>query len=580
MERSKAYVAVAIALLLAATTGAAEAASDEGGSGADPLPNVFGEGILFAPSGFDAPAKWSRPFVGVTVEGPGLHFHFQKDAKLIVRMTQREREALKWRVVVNDVLAAEYDGDPLGLVIAFSRPNLVVGRVPTGTRVAQEDGGYDVALLREARGDRTQFAFAYEPTGGRAAADAASIGLSASLKTVVENRIAEIRRFPVPRRTTPRVARVLLKAFTVMQANTYAPEEPLRTRWTTPDRWPHRDMGLWDSAFHSLGLMHLDAAVAKEALLAVYQFQTPEGMIPHRMSPEGTGDHTQPPLLGWAAAQVFPHGRQRDREFLARSFEAADKHVTWILENRRLGSSWLFAWKSAEESGADNAPRFDDGTDFAAVDFSCYLAKECRMLQRMAQQLGYREIAQKWSRTAEAIETATRDHLWDEDRGFFFDRRGPDGEWVGVWSHTGFLPLWAGIATKTQAAQLVRHLRNEEKFWTRMPVPSVARDDPAFEKDMWRGPTWVNTNYLIIKGLRRYGYKKDAEDLRARTLFGVIEWYERTGALWEFYDPDGRTPPARLDRKDRLETGQGLPVISDYHPTAATFADLVMRWER
>ncbi len=544
------------------------------------LPNVFGEGILFAASGFDAPAKWSQPFVAVSIAGPGLHFHLDKDTKLIVRMTRQEAEALKWRLAVNDVLAAEHEGDPLGLVIAFSGPNLVVGRVPPGARIAQEGGGYTCALLREAQGDRTQFAFAYEPLGGRAAADAASVGLSASLKTIVENRIAEVRRFPVPPKTMPRVARALLKAYTVMQANTYAAEEPLRTRWTTPSRWPHRDMFLRGSALHSVGLVHLDPAVAKEALLSVFPFQTSEGMIPHRIGLESTSDHTHPPLVAWAASHVHPHNPGRDREFVTQSFKAADKHVTWILKNRRLGSEWLFAWQSGEEAGADNSPRFDEGADFAAVDFACYLANECRMLQRMAQQLGYRETARKWDRTAEAIESATRDHLWDEDRGFFFDRKGPGGEWVDVWTHAGFLPLWAGIATRTQAAQIVRHLRNQDKFWTAMPVPSVAHDDPTFKKDMWRGPTWVDVNYLIIQGLRRYGYKKDAEDLRQRTLYGVIQWYERTGALWEFYDSDGRVPPAGLDRKGRLATGSGLPVVSDYHPTAAALADLIAGWER
>jgi len=112
-----------------------------------------------------------------------------------------------------------------------------------------------------------------------------------------------------------------------------------------------------------------------------------------------------------------------------------------------------------------------------------------------------------------------------------------------------------------------------------MPVASVARDDPAFKKDMWSGAAWPTMNYLIIRGLQRYGYTKEAADLRQRTLEAIRQWYARTGALWEFYDPDGEAPPAQLDRNGRKTSGIGYAVLSDYNPTAAVFADLVLRPE-
>jgi neutral trehalase len=94
---------------------------------------------------------------------------------------------------------------------------------------------------------------------------------------------------------------------------------------------------------------------------------------------------------------------------------------------------------------------------------------------------------------------------------------------------------------------------------------------------MWRGPAWVHVNYFVIRGLQRYGYAKEAETLRQKTLQAVADWYGRTGVLWEFYDPDGQTPPADLDRKGRLAAGSGLAPIGDYNVTAALYADLLMR---
>ena len=47
-----------------------------------------------------------------------------------------------------------------------------------------------------------------------------------------------------------------------------------------------------------------------------------------------------------------------------------------------------------------------------------------------------------------------------------------------------------------------------------MPV-----DAPEFDPGRyWRGPTWVNTNWLVIEGLRACGEDSAAADLRARTL--------------------------------------------------------------
>jgi glycogen debranching enzyme len=48
----------------------------------------------------------------------------------------------------------------------------------------------------------------------------------------------------------------------------------------------------------------------------------------------------------------------------------------------------------------------------------------------------------------------------------------------------------------------------------------------------WRGPTWVNSAWLLWLGLRRLGYEEGAE----RLARGVIGAAEREG-LREYYDP-------------------------------------------
>jgi len=569
--------------------------SSKGRPSRDALPDVYGNGLLLAFSGLEGRTSWAEPCAASTVgDEVALRFHLSREAVLYVRVPAPGLRAVRWQLVSNDLLVGYVPWDEQALVIGFSSATLVVGRLPLSCRVSLEGGDAGTVLLRSnAIGDRTQFACAYRPQGTKTAAADAAQALKVSIATLVENRLDFFQQLPAAPINADRLrAKTLAKAFSVLKANVYSPEPPMTVRWTTPARWPQRDMLLCDSAFHSLGLEHLDTRLAQETLGAVYGFQQEGGMIPHRMNPGQPSDLSQPCLLGWAAWQMYSRDRTPDRAFLERSFDVVQKHVLWLMKSRRLDGepppdkpldygTPLYGWKSGEESGAENSPRFEGGAAFAAVDLSCYLANECWTLQAMAQALGYRELAKTWGQRAETIAEAARKTLWHKERGFFFDRKGPDGEWVDVWSATGLLPLWAGVATPEQAAKLRDHLVSK-KFWTATPVPSVARDDPKFKKDMWQGPTWVSLNYLLIRGLQRYGFNQEAAELRERTLRAVAEWYARTGALYEFYDCDGQTPPAELLRKGisgaaETPAGQGYPVVVDYGPTAALYIDLLLR---
>ena len=65
--------------------------------------------------------------------------------------------------------------------------------------------------------------------------------------------------------------------------------------------------------------------------------------------------------------------------------------------------------------------------------------------------------------------------------------------------------------------------------------------DPPY----WRGPIWINLNYLAVKALKHYStiegpYKEHAakvhEKLRKNLVNNVIKEYRRTGYIWEQYN--------------------------------------------
>jgi glycogen debranching enzyme len=91
----------------------------------------------------------------------------------------------------------------------------------------------------------------------------------------------------------------------------------------------------------------------------------------------------------------------------------------------------------------------------------------------------------------------------------------------------------------------------------------VALNDPKFEPlTMWRGPTWVNVNYLMIEGLQRTGYVDLARELRRRTL-DLICLHDD---IYEYYQPQtGAVPPK---------------AASIFGWSAAVFIDLAIQAER
>lgn len=144
-----------------------------------------------------------------------------------------------------------------------------------------------------------------------------------------------------------------------------------------------------------------------------------------------------------------------------------------------------------------------------------------------------------WQERAADMARRLVDHAWDAESGFFWARL--NGSRVNVRTPFNLFPLITGQMSPEITDRLVAHLTDERQFWSRYPVPTVAMDDPKFNPiKMWRGPTWVNVNYLLIEGLQRSGYADLARELRQRTLDLIISRDD----IYEYYNPvSGENPP-------------------------------------
>jgi hypothetical protein len=301
---------------------------------------------------------------------------------------------------------------------------------------------------------------------------------------------------------------------------------------------------LWDSAFIAQMWKWWDPRVAHDVLDSVLRHREGD-RLQHFLSEFARSEWTQPPLLAWSLLRLASATEpSQHKEWIGEAYPSLRAYHAWLQANRRLQNG-LYAWAHAYESGVENAPRFGDREErrlrdtrrMAAPDFSAYMVLHCEALGEMARMLGKRDDAAAFASEADTIRGAANAFLWDESEGYYFDRSTVDGHFIRARTIASLLPLWAGIPDERRASALVDHILDPGGFNTLIPLPSVAIDDPAFERDMWRGPVWLNTAFAVVEGLRRYGLHENAADFAYRLCDGVYRTYGQTGRFYEFYDP-------------------------------------------
>lgn len=175
------------------------------------------------------------------------------------------------------------------------------------------------------------------------------------------------------------------------------------------------------------------------------------------------------------------------------------------------------------------------------VTFNAILVRANHHLQQIAKYIHKalpEEMAKNIKKTEDAFE-----QLWDAYSGQYYSRNFATHKLIKVSSIGTLMPLYAGHITNERAKHLVDLLNNKKLFSSKYPVPTVPLDSEWFsEHRYWQGPAWVNTNWLIIDGLKRYGYEKEAEHIRVQTLKLVASNGSR-----EYFSPKDGSPAGAHD---------------------------------
>ncbi len=338
---------------------------------------------------------------------------------------------------------------------------------------------------------------------------------------------------------------------------------------SAPDDWT---VFGWDSFFNALALATVSGHLAWEVLLAGLASRYPNGNVPNwRSRRGGTPDRSQPPVGSFAALKL--HLLCPDEDALAAAWPGLRAWSDWWVADkggrpRREGlTPGLLAWgsdaalvpgrdqlpewevgarghqRAAWESGQDDLPLWEEAEwdprreilAMSAVDLCSYRALDLECLSRIARILGDPAAARQFDAERRRLVATMNEVLWSEAAGLYLDEL-PAGRSRRV-AASNFLPMVAGVPSARQAQRMVGVLRDPARFRGDWILPTIARDDPAFDdQQYWRGSIWPPMNYLVLQGLRRYRFDELASELAWKGALMFLADCRRTGFCRENFD--------------------------------------------
>jgi glycogen debranching enzyme len=354
--------------------------------------------------------------------------------------------------------------------------------------------------------------------------------------------------------------------------------------FTCPATPRYRHQWYWDSCFHAIAWRHFDPARARAELRTLIRAGRLDGFIPHtafwdrpaywRRAPF-YGTHTvfgatatstiQTPLIGLAWEIVAAASRD-EAEFAREGLPQLRLHYDWLARERDPDGDGLLTIIHPDESGLDDSPKYDQVFGWMRHFRPGYfwLIERCRRLAYDATAiverydehvedvvvnvfyaLGLRALARLdeerghvYAARAQRTESALLERCYDERSGLFFDLAGKHERQIRVSTWSALAPLaLTGLPADVRRGLVEKHLLHPRRYQAVCGIPSVALEEPTFKAGFafwqcWRGPSWVNTAWLLVPAMRELGYTEAAE----RVLESLEIAVDRYG-FREYYNP-------------------------------------------
>lgn len=273
--------------------------------------------------------------------------------------------------------------------------------------------------------------------------------------------------------------------------------------------------GVWlESAWDSVLFCRLypeKRYVGRNMVELFLRHQSAEGQFPlavlDQPDPE---DPSRPEVFDFQIQEVVPFGLlalevyeyDHDPDFLARLYDAFTRWDAWLCANRMTSNRGLIEMFCGFDTGMDNSGRNiglscpdnfnnqnasvlppDDVVPILAPDMNMVFWGDRIALSKMAEYLGKAEEAAMWKAKADEVKRLIFHYCFSEEDLAFYDvdKHGNQRKNLSIVQARMFYMhfLEDDLAEKI----FRRHFENPTEFNTPCPLPSMAANDPTFNKD-------------------------------------------------------------------------------------------------
>lgn len=352
-----------------------------------------------------------------------------------------------------------------------------------------------------------------------------------------------------------------------------------------------------DIISHWFDLMNVEGWIPREQILGVEALaKVPEEFVTQR------NNNANPPTFFLTLQYIL---RNFDNQITAKRLEVFEKlyprlqaWFNYFNTTQRGESMGTYRWHGRDTttvrelnpktlaSGLDDFPRASHPTDEERhIDMRCWIAIAADTLAKISSILG--RDGYKYDQTALYLtDNELMDKLhWSDyaqmyaDYGLHTDsvvlkRPKPNPrsqtqssemirvtlknpEYRLVDSSFGYISLFPFLLqivdeTSPKLGKILSDLENPNLLWTEFGLRSIAKNSPMYMKKntehdppYWRGPIWININFLAIRALDFYAkkegpYQEQAQRiytrLRKNVIDNVIKQYYKSGYIWEQYN--------------------------------------------
>ncbi|XP_054163075.1 mannosyl-oligosaccharide glucosidase-like [Oppia nitens] len=384
------------------------------------------------------------------------------------------------------------------------------------------------------------------------------------------------------------------------QPKTYG---PLQILSAVPSRPIFPRPFLWDEGFHNLVIQRWNSSLTTTIMKSWFNLMNVDGWIPreitigaesidnfHGLNTQTDVNANPPSFL--LTIDTLMKNNEIDKSYLKEIYPRLSSWFNWYNTSQSGTKMATYRWRGRSQdsihelnpstltSGLDDYPRATHPTDDEYhLDLRCWIWLAADVMTRIADAIGDTVMKSKYKATADLLaDNGLLETLhWSEadkaycDYGYHSTNvslvKDSTGQYVRkVWTppkyqltcdqlgYVNLFPLMFGLIepNNTRLGHVLDIIGNSSQMGSPYGLSSLSKTSFYYNKwnsqwgsPYWRGPIWININYLVLRSLHYYGSLKGPNQLKAQNLYkelrnniitNMFNQYEKTGFIWEQYN--------------------------------------------